>query len=77
VWSLPAYSTACRPKSYPVITGLNLVRLRDLVGAPRGRTGLFSRLPGRGGHLGGPATKWGGGRGSPAGHAAVPPAVPR
>jgi hypothetical protein len=54
----------------------NLVRLRDLVGAPRGRIGLFFRLPGRGGHLGGPATKWGG-RGRPAGHAAVPPAVPR
>jgi hypothetical protein len=50
--------------------GRNLVRLRDLVGAPRGRTGLFFRLPGRGGHLGGPATKWGG-RGRPAVHAAV------
>jgi hypothetical protein len=37
-----------------------LVRLCDLVGAPRGRTGLFFRLTGRGGHLGGPATKWGG-----------------
>jgi hypothetical protein len=33
-------------------------------------------LTGRGGHLGGPATKWGG-RGRPAGHAAVLPAVPR
>jgi hypothetical protein len=41
-----------------------------------GRTGLFFCLPGRGGHLGGAATKWGG-RGRPAGHAAVPPAVPR
>jgi hypothetical protein len=58
------------------LRGLNLVRLRDLVGAPRGRIGLFFRVPGRGGHLGGPATKWGG-RGRPAGHAAVPPAVPR
>jgi hypothetical protein len=44
------------------------------MGAPRGRTGLFFCLPGRGEHLGGPATKWGG-RGRPAGHAAVPPAV--
>jgi hypothetical protein len=56
--------------------GRNLVRLRDLVGAPRSWTGLFSRLPGRGGHLGEPATKWGG-RGRPAGHAAVPPAARR
>jgi hypothetical protein len=36
------------------------------VGAARGRSGPFFRLPGRGGHLGGPATKWGG-RGRPAG----------
>jgi hypothetical protein len=36
-----------------------LVRILVLVGAPRGRTGPFFR-PGRGGHLGGPATKWGG-----------------
>jgi hypothetical protein len=48
-----------------------------LVGALRGRTGPFFCLPdGRGGHLGGPATKWGG-RWRPAGHAAVPPAVRR
>jgi hypothetical protein len=41
--------------------GRFLIGLCDLVGAPRGRTGLFSRLPGRGGYLvGGPATKWGG-----------------
>jgi hypothetical protein len=33
-----------------------LVRILVLVGAPRGRTGPFVRLPGRGGHLGGPAT---------------------
>jgi hypothetical protein len=43
---------------------------------PGAELGCFFRLPGRGGHLGGPATKWGG-RGRPAGHAAVPPAVPR
>jgi hypothetical protein len=43
----------------------------------RGSTEPFFRVPGRGGHMGGPATKWGG-RGRPAaGHAAVPPAVPR
>jgi hypothetical protein len=56
-----------------------LVRILVLVGAApsaRGRTGPFFRLPGRGGHLGGPATKWGG-RWRPAGHAAVPPAVRR
>jgi hypothetical protein len=40
---------------------------------PGAELGRFFRLPGRGRHLGGPATKWGG-RG-PAGHAAVPPAV--
>jgi hypothetical protein len=56
--------------------GRFMIRLCDLVGAPRGRSGPFFRLHGRGGHLGGPATKWGG-RGRPAGHAAVPPAVPR
>jgi hypothetical protein len=56
--------------------GRYLVRLCDLVGAPRGRPGPFFRLTGRGGHLGGLTTKWGG-RGRPAGHAAVPPAVPR
>jgi hypothetical protein len=53
-----------------------LVRILVLVGAPRARTGPFFCLPGRGGHLGGPATKWGG-RWRPAGHAAVPPAVRR
>jgi hypothetical protein len=65
-----------RPPQNTPAHGRNLVRLRDLVGAPRGRTGLFFCLPGRGGHLGGPPTKWGG-PGRPAGHAAVPPAVPR
>jgi hypothetical protein len=40
--------------------------------------GRFFRLPGRGGGgcLGGPSTTWGG-RGRPAGHTAVPLAVPR
>jgi hypothetical protein len=33
--------------------GRFLIRPCNLVGAPRGRTGLFFRLPGRGGHLGG------------------------
>ena len=51
-----------------------LVRILVLVGAPRGRTGLFFCLPGRGVHLGGAASKWGG-RGRPVGHAAVPPAA--
>jgi hypothetical protein len=59
-----------------VLDGRFLIRLCDLVGAPRGRSGPFFCLPGRGGHLGVPATKWGG-RGRPAGHAAVLPAVPR
>jgi hypothetical protein len=54
--------------------GRFLIRLCDLVGAPRGRFGPFFCLPGRGGHLGGPATKWGG-RERPAGHAAVPRAT--
>jgi hypothetical protein len=62
--------------SHNTVDGRFLVRLCDLVGAPGGHPGPFFCLPGRGGHLGGPATKWGG-RGSPAGHAAVPPAVPR
>jgi hypothetical protein len=53
-----------------------LVRILVLVGVSRGSTEPFFRVPGRGGPLGGPATKWGG-RGRPAGHAAVPPAVPR
>ena len=53
-----------------------LVRILVLVGVSRGSAEPFFRVPGRGGHLGGPATKWGG-RGRPAGHAAVPPAVPR
>jgi hypothetical protein len=48
--------------------GRYLVRLCDLVWAPSGRNGLFCRLPGRGGCLGGPTTKWGG-QGRPAGHA--------
>ena len=43
-----------------------LVRFLVLVGASRGRTGPFFRLPGRGGCLGGPSTKWGG-PGRPAG----------
>jgi hypothetical protein len=55
--------------------GRFLIRPCDLVGAPRGRFGPFFCLPGRGGHLVGPATKWCG-RERPAGHAAVPPAVP-
>jgi hypothetical protein len=46
-----------------------LVRLCDLVGAPRGRNGLFFCLPGRGVHLGGASSKWGG-RVRPVGHAA-------
>jgi hypothetical protein len=41
---------------------------------PGAELGRFFCLPGRGGHLGGPATKWGG-RERPAGHAAVPPAA--
>jgi hypothetical protein len=55
--------------------GRFLIRLCDLVWAPSGLNGQFCRLPGRGGCLGGPATKWGG-RGRPAGHMAVPPAAP-
>jgi hypothetical protein len=35
--------------------GRFLIRLCDLVGAPRGRSGPFFCLPGRGGHLGVPA----------------------
>jgi hypothetical protein len=67
---------ARREKRHVPACGRFLIRLCDLVGEPRGRSGPFFRLPGRrGGHLGGPATKWGG-RGRPAGHAAVPPAVP-
>jgi hypothetical protein len=65
---------------YGPCAGCFLIRLCDLVGAPRGRFGPFFCLPGRGEHLGGPATKWGGrGRESrpTGGHAAVPPAVPR
>jgi hypothetical protein len=56
-----------------VESGVFLVRFLVLVGASRGRTGPFLRLPGRGGCLGGPPTKWGG-RGRPAGHMAVPKA---
>jgi hypothetical protein len=56
--------------------GVFLVRILVLVGASKGRTGPFFRLPGRGEHLGGLTTKWGG-WGRPAGHmAAVPQAVP-
>jgi hypothetical protein len=51
--------------------GRFLIRLCDLVGAPRGHPGPLFGLPDRGGHLGRPATKRGG-RGRPAGHAAVP-----
>jgi hypothetical protein len=40
-----------------------LVRILVLVGASRGRTGPFFRLPGRGGCLGGAPTKWGERRG--------------
>jgi hypothetical protein len=41
--------------------GVFLVRILVLVGASRGRTGPFFRLPGRGGCLGGTtSTKWGG-----------------
>ena len=47
-----------------------------MVWAPIGRNGLFCRLPGRGGCLGGPTTKWGG-QGRPAGHTAVPSAARR
>jgi hypothetical protein len=43
--------------AFLVPVGRFLIRLCDLVGAPRGRSGPFFRLPGRGGHLGGPATK--------------------
>ena len=53
-----------------------LVRILVLVGVSRGSAEPFFRVPGRGGHLGVPATKWAG-RGRPAGHAAVPPAVSR
>jgi hypothetical protein len=55
----PLGGPTSRQKTYP---GRFLIRLCDLVGAPRGRPG--------------PATKWGG-RGRPAGHAAVPLAVRR
>jgi hypothetical protein len=50
--------------------GRFLIRLCDLVRASSGRNGLICRLPGRGGCLGGPSTKWGG-PGRPAGHTAV------
>ena len=54
-------SSLCSIKSVaPLLHGRFLSRLCDLVGAPRGRPGPFFRLPGRGGHMGGPATKWGG-----------------
>jgi hypothetical protein len=52
------------------LSGRFLIRLCDLVGELRGRPGPFFRLPGRGGHVGEPATKWGG-RGRPVGHAAT------
>jgi hypothetical protein len=58
------------------VYGRFLIRLCDLVGAPRGRSVPFFCFPSRGGHMGGPTTKWGG-RGRPAGHMAVPLAVPR
>jgi hypothetical protein len=48
---------------WPVVLtrgGRYLVRPCDLVWACGGRNGLFCRLPGRGGCLGGPTTKWGG-----------------
>jgi hypothetical protein len=75
---LPKVAGAGRPhgRGPPQPSGRFLIRPCDLVGAPMGRTGLFFCLPGRGGHLGGPTTKWGG-RGRPSGHAAVPPAVRR
>ena len=56
------------------LRGVFLVRILVLVGVSRGSAEPFFRVPGRGGHLVGPATKWGG-RGRPAGHAAVPPAT--
>ena len=59
-----------------VLNGRFLIGLCDLVGAPRGHLWQFFCFPGRVGHMGGPSTKWGG-RGRPAGHMAMPPAVPR
>jgi hypothetical protein len=53
-----------------LVPGRFLIRLCDLVRASSGRNGLISRLPGRGGCLGGPSTKWGG-PGRPAGHTAA------
>jgi hypothetical protein len=69
LWARPAggESVVAGPPMARRHCGRNLVRLRDLVEAPRGRTGLFFRLPGRGGHLGGAATKWGGRGRAPAG----------
>jgi hypothetical protein len=74
----PAPAPTARSRSSSPQGGGFLVRALVLVGAPRGRTGPFfsSLAAGRGGHLGGAATKWGG-RGGAAGHAAVPPAVRR
>jgi hypothetical protein len=82
LWRFPG--TPGRPGSPPLAQPGNLAKQFGVAGrflrpadrtvsaACRGRTGLFFRLTGRGGHLGGPATKWGG-RGRPAGHAALPP----
>jgi hypothetical protein len=58
--------------------GRFLIRPCDLMGAPRGRTGLFFAPLAVVGTCGDqpPSGKWGG-RGRPAGHAAVPPAARR
>jgi hypothetical protein len=66
VWSegIPAPRYRGASNSAPI--GRYLVRLCDLMWAPSGRNGLFCRLPGRGGCLGGATTKWGG-QGRPAG----------
>ena len=61
--------------SHNTVDGRFLVRLCDLVGAPRGHLWQFFCFPGRVGHMGGPPTKWGG-RGRPAGHMAMPSLAP-
>jgi hypothetical protein len=76
LWRFLNSARTCKVFSTSPTLGRFLIRLCNLVGEPRGRPGPFFRLPGRGGHLGEPATKLGG-RGRPVGHAAVPPAVPR
>jgi hypothetical protein len=65
--SMPSgYMRQCKPSQ----RGRFLIRPCDLVRASRGRNGLICRLPGRGGCLGRPSTKWGG-PGRPAGHTAA------